>query len=67
MPLVKNVALIKVKHDIELSSTVQAATLPTTETEEDELAHAIGWEKFNKLVGLVMFFPELLILVGSPI
>lgn len=54
--LVKNVALIKVKHDIELSSTVQAATLPTTETNEDELAYAIGWEKFNKLVSLVYFF-----------
>lgn len=49
--LVNNVALIKVANDIEFSSTVEAATLPTTETEEDELAYAIGWERVNQSVG----------------
>lgn len=49
--LVNNVALIKVASDFEFSSIVQAATLPTTETEEDELAYAIGWERSNHSVG----------------
>ncbi|XP_055298843.1 mite allergen Der p 3-like isoform X2 [Sitodiplosis mosellana] len=45
--LVNNVALIKVKSEIDFNAVVQAAKLPTVDTEEDELAYAIGWEKVD--------------------
>lgn len=48
--LVNNVALIKVKTEIDFDVDVQPARLPTVETEEDELAYAIGWEKENENV-----------------
>lgn len=49
--LVNNVALLKVRADIEFGPMVQAAFLPTSETQEDELAYAIGWEKVDQMVG----------------
>ena len=33
------------KSEFSFNATVQAAKLSTVETEEDELAYAIGWEK----------------------
>lgn len=50
--LINNVALMKINSDIAFNETVQAATLSTSETEEDELAYAIGWEKLKKSVSL---------------
>lgn len=47
--LVSNVALIKVKTDIEFNVKVQAAIWPTTTTWEDDLAYAIGWEKVGNV------------------
>lgn len=46
--LINNVALIKVKSAFDFNTVVQAAKLPTVETEEDELAYAIGWEKVDE-------------------
>lgn len=48
--LVNNIALIKVKTEFDFNAVVQAAKLPTVETEEDEPAYAIGWENVSGIV-----------------
>lgn len=53
--LVSNVALLKVKTEIEFNSNVQAAIWPTAQTWEDELAYAVGWQKLQN-VRLNLFF-----------
>lgn len=50
--LINNVALVKVTPNIEFNATVQSIRLPTVETEEDESAYAIGWEKMDAMVSI---------------
>lgn len=50
--LVNNVALVRVSADIKFCARVEQAKLPTTNTEEDDTAYAIGWEKTTEKVGL---------------
>lgn len=45
--LINNVALIKIKSEFDFNNIVQPAKLPTVETEEDESAYAIGWQKVD--------------------
>lgn len=49
--LLNNLALIKVKADIRFIPTVvEAATLPTKESAEDDMVDAVGWEKVDETV-----------------
>lgn len=52
--LLNNLALLKVKNDVQFIPTVvQAATLPTKEPVEDDMADAVGWEKIDETVGYI--------------
>lgn len=50
--MVNNIALIKTKDDIELNAKIRPAKLATTDTQEDEMAYAIGWNNVNEPVCL---------------
>lgn len=50
--MVNNIALIKTKDDIKFNDKIRPATLATTDTQEDELAYAIGWNNVNEQVCL---------------
>lgn len=55
--LLNNLAMIKVKNDIQFIPTVvQAAILPSRNTVANETVDAVGWEKIDESVGLEMFF-----------